>query len=177
MAKLAEVIDVRTGGWGLSYADTTPYTETTVTGILFLSTNLMFFWAGYSLYLSGNYLLAVSIIISGIASFYYHYSQVHYGPYRDEVRLPLLIDYITAFITINLTFFDTILLIYKISNNINCDLTFTPIILGSVSIFCLFGSWIFEYGFPYIILHGFWHIFSALSAASLGTQIMKSLCG
>lgn len=169
LAPLAKIIDVRTGGWGLSYADTSPYTDKTVVGLLFLSTNFFFVWAGINLFYANNLGLSVSIEVAGLASFYYHWCQIHYGPKRDEVRLSLLIDYITAFVTINLTFLDLILLILRIFLGADQDFSSSaePILFGVLGIFCLFGSWIFEYGLPYIVLHGFWHIFSALSASSL----------
>ena len=169
LAPLAQLIDARTGGWGLSYADTSPYSDKTIVGLLFLATNFFFVWAGINLFHANNYVLSASIEVSGLASFYYHWCQIHYGPKRDEVRVSLLIDYITAFITINLTFFEIVLLAMRIFDS--TDQTFLlasePILYGVLGIFCLLGSWAFEYGLPYIILHGFWHIFSAISASSL----------
>ena len=169
LAPLAQIIDRRTGGWGLSYADTNPYSDKTIVGLLFLATNFFFVWAGISLFHADNFFLSASVEVSGLASFYYHWCQIHYGPKRDEVRVSLLIDYITAFITINLTFFEIILLLIKVldSTDQNFFLSSEPILFGFLGIFCLLGSWAFEYGLPYIILHGLWHIFSATSASFL----------
>lgn len=177
LATFAQTIDERTGGWGLGYADTTPYDDKSIIGILFLATNLFYFWAGFDLLTSKDYLLSATVDVAGACSMYYHWSQIHYGPDRDEVRYTLLIDYITAFITINLTLIEVVLLLIKVSNNNLCDFPASAIALGSVSVFCLFGSWTFEYGLPYLVLHGFWHIFSSLSVAGVGSQLSATVCG
>lgn len=176
LTSLAEVIDQRTGGWGLGYADTSPYTDKTVIGLIFLATNLFFFWAGFDLFNTKNYLLSISVEVAGVASMFYHWSQIHYGPNKDEVRYALLIDYITAFVTINLTFIDVCLLVFKAYNSIDCGFPAPAIALGTTAVLCLFGSWTFEFGLPYLVLHGLWHVFSSLSVAGVGSQITSIVC-
>lgn len=166
---------MRTGGWGLGYADTRPFNDRTIIGVLFLATNAFYIWAGIDLFTNKNYLLSASVEIAGLVSLYYHWSQVHFGPNRDEVRYSLLIDYITAFITINLTFIEIIALLIKFSNNAACDLSLSSVVFGVTGVACLFGSWIFEFGLPYIFFHGLWHIFSSLSVADVGAQL-NTIC-
>jgi hypothetical protein len=69
------------------------------------------------LFTSGNYPLSFAIDIAGVVSLFYHWSQIHYGPNRDEVRMSLLADYITAFIAINFTFIELVQLYFNISSS------------------------------------------------------------
>jgi hypothetical protein len=176
LSTFAQVIDERTGGWGLGYADTAPFSDKTLVGILFLATNICYFWAGTNLFANNNYLLSATIEVAGFVSLYYHWSQIHFGPNRDEVRYALLIDYITAFAAINFTFLDLLLLLFQVSTNSACDFPLPSVALGIAGVACLLGSWAFEFGLPYIVLHGLWHVFSSLGAAGVGSQVTSTAC-
>lgn len=116
--------------------------------------------------------MSVTIEIAGLASFYYHWSQIHYGPGKDEVRVALLTDYITAFLAINVTFIEICQLVINVLNSGDGDhFPFAPIAYGLTGLLCLFGSWIYEYELPYILLHGLWHVFSAAAALSVGNEL------
>lgn len=176
MSNFAQIIDERTGGWGLGYADTRPYDDKTYVGLLFLATNLCYLWAGIYLYANNNYLLSAAIEVAGFVSLYYHWSQIHFGPNRDEVRYSLLIDYLAAFAAINFTFIDLVLLLFQVSNISTCDFPLQSVALGVTGVICLLGSWTFEFGLPYITLHGLWHVFSSLGAAGVGSQLTTTSC-
>jgi hypothetical protein len=103
---------------------------------------------------------------------YMYRCQIHYGPERDEVRVALLTDYITAFLAINITFIEVVQLCINVL--ISADgghFPITPILFGLTGLFCLFGSWKYDYELPYVILHGLWHVFSAGAAFSVGNEL------
>jgi hypothetical protein len=52
------------------------------------------------------------------------------------------------------------------------ELPLDCIVLGVAGVLCLIGSWGFEYGVPYLFLHGMWHIFSALCTSAVGSKLM-----
>lgn len=177
LAPLAKIVDKKTGKWTLSYADTGPYTDKNAIGLLFLFTNLLYFAVGVNLYATENYLTSVTIESAGLASFYYHWCQIHYGPGKDEVRVALLTDYIFAFLAVNITFIEIVLLCINVfSSGDGTSFPVTPIVYGLTGLLCLFGSWKYDYELPYVILHGLWHVFSAGAAFSVGNELyMRSL--
>jgi hypothetical protein len=170
---IARLIDEKSGDWGLSYADLTPYHEFSPEGVAFLGTNLFYVWAGYSLLQDENYLLGLIIEIAGICSLNYHWAQLHYGPNRDEVRSALLLDYIVACTAILTTFVEIVQLVsqYALAQTVYDALPLNSVIYGAIGFLCLFGSWSMEYGLPYMISHGLWHVFSALSAADVSASL------
>jgi hypothetical protein len=78
----------------------------------------------------------------------------------SSVRLALLVDYICACTAIFVG------LVYLAT-----DHQMPPvegIVSGAAGIGCLLLCWVWEYGLPYIVLHSFWHLFSAYTAFIVG---------
>mmetsp|Transcript_2919 Transcript_2919/g.8014 ORF Transcript_2919/g.8014 Transcript_2919/m.8014 type:complete len:250 (-) Transcript_2919:998-1747(-) len=163
LAPLADYLDNASDGWALSYADLTPYSERSLPGQIFLFTNIAYTAVGLVLSSQGEVLLGVLTDICSIASFGYHYTQLQqpYGRAKNStVRLALLIDYILAITSIFIGIFYLVF-----------DQNLPPpegIAVAILAIICLLSCWVWEQGLPYIILHGLWHIFSALSAYYIG---------
>lgn len=158
----AKYIDKKTGGFALQYADVTPYNTTDPVGLTFLATNLFYIVSGIDIVYNNQYYYGGIIETAGLISFYYHYNQLYYGPDRTEVRIALLIDYICASFAIISTMYqctNVFLLIHIVP--------FKALILGIIGVLFLLLSWKYEKGLPYIIFHGTWHIFSALSTSEV----------
>jgi hypothetical protein len=165
LAPAADVLQEKTDGWALSYADLTPESEQTPIGQAFLTTNIAYAMGGAFLGAQGESLLAFMLELVSVASFAYHYTQLA-APYNrtqeSTVQLALMVDYIFAFTSIFLG------LIYLLS-----DQTLPPIegiASSTIGIACLLACWKWEKGMPYIYLHSLWHIFSAISAYIVGTS-------
>lgn len=170
---MAEAVDGSTNGWALEYADVRPFDEKTWLGLAFLATNCAYFWAGIDLYNTAHPIQSLIIETAGVVSLWYHWGQIHYGPGRDEVKVSLLTDYLFAGVAINATLLEAFIFInniaaYGIDFN---EVSLNFIIFGFLGIACLFGSWVYAFGAPYIILHGLWHILSGLCTAELGSQM------
>lgn len=164
LAPVSEVLQEKTGGWALSYANLTPESEQTVVGQTFLATNVAYAVVGLVLSSQGETFLAFLLEMVSVASFAYHYAQLAepYNRTQDStVKLALMLDYALAFASIGLG------LLYLLA-----DQTLPPIegIASSIiGIACLLACWKWERGLPYIGFHSLWHIFSALSAYYVGT--------
>ena len=175
--KIAPVVDAlneKTAGFAFRYADTSPYNETTMIGILFLLTNGLYFLAGNSLRDNGEIVQSVLLDSAGIVSTWYHWSQLHFGPNRDEVRVALLADYFFAFLAINGTVIEIVIWgnrLFGLAGSHPEGVSFACIVYGVVGVSSLLGSWVYDRGLPYIALHGTWHVFSALCAAEIGMQL------
>lgn len=157
---MSSLIDETTGGWGLSYADLSPETHETPTGVMFLATNLAYSVVGVVLGLHGDLLLGLLTECASVASFGYHFTQLQLGPDQPTVRLALLIDYIfaaaalmTGGIYVALAPLDVPLEGYEAC---------------AVGIACLGASWIWERGMPYVVFHGLWHLFGAYGGYLIG---------
>ena len=175
--KIAPVVDAlneKTAGFAFRYADTSPYNETTMIGILFLATNGLYFLAGNSLRDNGEIVQSLLLDSAGIVSTWYHWSQLHFGPNRDEVRVALLADYFFAFLAINDTVIEIVIWgnrLFGLAGSHPEGVSFACIVYGVVGVSSLLGSWVYDRGLPYIALHGTWHVFSALCAAEIGMQL------
>lgn len=163
LAPAAEFLDDISGGWALSYADLTPNSEKTLVGQIFLATNVAYAIVGIFLSLQGEVLLGVLTDICAVASFTYHYTQLqqpHGRTLDSTVKLALLVDYFFAVTAILVGLF-----------YLAIDHTLPPvegIATSILGIACLLSCWIYEYGTPYIILHGMWHLFSAATGYYIG---------
>jgi len=73
-----------------------PQTPSTFAGASFLLTNVCYAVAGLMLTVNGDVVFGAMTEIAGVVSFIYHYLQLDLGKDRNEVRLALVIDYITA---------------------------------------------------------------------------------
>lgn len=93
---LASTLDDLSGEWALSYADLYPSTPRTIEGRAFLATNAAYALSGLILGIQGDWFFAGLTEMAGIVSFWYHFSQLEFGKEREEVRLALLTDYLTA---------------------------------------------------------------------------------
>lgn len=160
----------------LSYADLAPYTEKDFIGLLFLATNIFFYFAGLVIYteyvnsldidLPNNSIPIFQLIyssildIAGIVSSAYHFTQLRYGQKSDIVVRILIVDYIVASLAISTFLFD--LFSHSALDNFP-----QAILLAFCAIISLLLSWIYEYGLPYIVFHGLWHILSAFAVISM----------
>lgn len=146
-----------------------PFSERTITGQVFLATNVAYTVVGLFLSLHGEVILGFCAELCSIASFCYHYTQLQqpYGRSQDStVRLALMVDYILAISSIFIGLGYLVL-----------DQTLPPIegIASAIfGIICLLSCWMWEQGLPYIILHGLWHLFSATSAYYVGMTHITS---
>lgn len=158
---MAEAVDEATGGWGLSYADLRPATPRTPVGLGFLATNIFYLTGGAYLGIKGDVFFGGLTELAGIVSFAYHYLQLDLGVNRSEVRLVLLLDYITAGATL-LT--GGAYMIQAGISHVPVEALFTAIgALASLSL-----CWVWEFGYPYIFWHSLWHILSAATGFLIG---------
>jgi hypothetical protein len=137
----------------LKYADLRKF-DNQPPGYLFLATNLGFFLVGPILKQNGEPLFAVLVELAGLASTYYHFGQLKYGPDNPIVLRALLADYVIAAMTtlaFTITLFTSQLSVQS-AESLACSLA---------GLVCLILSWVYEFGYPYLILHGSWHVFSA----------------
>lgn len=170
LAPVAEVLDNTTDGWALSYADLRPESEETAIGQSFLATNIAYAAVGFFVTAQGEFLLGFLTELVSVASFFYHYTQLQ-QPYNrtdvSTVKLALTVDYILAVSSIVLG------MVYVVM-----DQTLPPPEVLATSVFgigCLLACWVWEKGYPYIVLHSLWHICSAATAYSIGvTHAMSS---
>ena len=161
LSPIAEALDSVTGEWALSYADLSPATPKTPVGVSFLLTNVCYAFAGISLITQGDFFYGGLVEIAGIVSFWYHFSQLEFGKERSEVRLALLTDYITAgaaLITGG---------IYMTQIGI-MSVPIDALVVGAGAIVALSLCWVWEFGYPYILLHSIWHILSAYTGYLIG---------
>jgi hypothetical protein len=163
LTPFARLIDDVTGGWALSYADLSPETESTPVGQAFLATNIGYAVVGVLLSINGDLFLGGLTEVASIASFIYHYTQLQASmdPMKDSsVRLALMIDYICACtaILVGLVYLATAHELPPVEG----------IVSGTAGIGCLLLCWVWEFGLPYIVLHSFWHLFSAYTAFIVG---------
>lgn len=156
----AEDLDKKTGGFALKYADISPYKPSDTVGISFLATNLFYIAAGIDILNNNQPAYAGIIETAGVISSYYHFNQLYYGPGRAEVRIALLIDYFCASLAIIATIYQYATVFFLLH-----VLPVKALLLGIVGVSFLLLSWKYEQGLKYIIFHGSWHVFSALSAA------------
>lgn len=164
--------------WALTYADLSPYSEKDIIGFLFLSTNLFYFIAGLQLYFDstrlfvfgensgGEFMAFFSVIIdiAGLLSSSYHYYQLKCGPSSSKVIKSLLLDYAVAFLAVMIFVVDLFFYHNALENPV-------ALLLAISSIMCLLASWKYEYGVPYMLLHGMWHILSAFAVINLHSTI------
>ena len=165
---IAEKLDAATGDWALSYADLSPATPKTPAGISFLLTNVCYAIAGIVLITQGDFFYGGLVELAGAVSFWYHYSQLEFGKNRAEVRLALLTDYFTAGSALITGGF------YMVEMGIT-SVPIDALVVGGSSIVALSLCWVWEFGYPYLILHSIWHILSAYTGYLIGQAHMNSL--
>lgn len=161
LTPIAEKLDAATGDWALSYADLSPATPKTPAGISFLLTNVCYALVGISLISQGDLFYGTLVEIAGIVSFWYHYSQLELGQNRSEVRLALLTDYFTAgaaLITGGVYMFQMGLMTIPLDT----------LIAAGGSLVALGLCWVWEFGYPYLVLHSIWHIGSSYTGYLIG---------
>ena len=157
---MSSLIDSMTGGWGMTYADLTPETHETPTGIVFLTTNLAYSVVGALLALHGDSLLGLLTECASVASFGYHFTQLKLGPDQAAVRLALLVDYIFAAAALSTGLF------YVAMSPL--DIPMEGLLACALAVACLGASWIWERGMPYITFHGMWHLLGAYGGYMIG---------
>lgn len=151
----------------LTYPDLSKYANGNLVGILFLATNFVYTWAGYVAFHRGQTGFALIVEAASLASYYYHWTQLEFGPNNVKVVQALLLDYFVAIITIT-TFLNTLYEASQFSPG-HAGVSFELALAGLV---CLILSWINHFGFPYIVFHGLWHILSGSATASLPLPIV-----
>ena len=83
--KLSEGEKFELISWAFKYGDTRPFTEKSVVGMLFLTTNVCYFLSSVNLYQADNNVASIYGIIvdvAGLFSSIYHFTQLRYGPNR-----------------------------------------------------------------------------------------------
>jgi hypothetical protein len=171
LAPVSAFLEDSTDGWALSYADLRPESEKTTIGRSFLATNVAYASVGLLLSSQGELVLGFMTELVSVASFCYHYAQLQQPYNRTDdatVKLALLVDYILAVSSISLGF------LYLVEDK---TLPSPEVIASSgIGIGCLLACWVWEKGYPYIVLHSLWHIFSAATAYSIGlSHVSNSL--
>lgn len=148
--------------WLFSYADLAPYSTSSIEGLVFLATNLFYSYVGIVLFQNNQSFYSLVIEIAGVVSMYYHWCQLNYGPNNQQVIKALILDYFIACSTI-------ILITYYAFQfySITTIVPFSCISLALVALSSLGLSWKYEYGLPYMMYHGLWHILSAYAVQEL----------
>jgi hypothetical protein len=165
---LAEKLDAVSGDWALSYADLSPATPKTPAGVSFLLTNVCYAYAGIVLISQGDFFYGSLVELAGAVSFWYHYSQLEFGKDRSEVRLALLTDYFTAGSALLTGGF------YMVQMGIT-SVPIDALIVGGGAILALSLCWVWEFGYPYLVLHSIWHILSAYTGYLIGQARIDSM--
>eukprot|EP01038_Epipyxis_sp_PR26KG_P011068 gene11068-14856_t len=168
---------INSTSWLLNYANLQPYNPNDLYGKLFLGTNFMYTFGGIHILFSQlflkqtistntsdifNLLFGILIEIAGFVSYNYHYTQLRYGPNNGVVRKALIIDYFVASFTILSVIAQACFSIATLG-----AIPIISIFFGFISILFLLLSWKYEYGLPYMLFHGLWHIFSGLCVLAL----------
>eukprot|EP00986_Skeletonema_menzelii_P002888 scaffold843_cov143-Skeletonema_menzelii.AAC.7 len=167
---IAEAVDEATGGWGLTYADLHPATPRTTIGQAFLATNIFYAAGGLALGVQGDWFYGALTELAGIVSFVYHYTQLEFGKNRAEVRLALLVDYMTAGAALICGG------VYMVQLGIDA-IPFEALLTAIGASICLGLCWVWEFGYPYIFWHSLWHILSAVTGYLIGQDHLLSTAG
>ena len=167
---IAEAVDEATGGWGLTYADLHPATPRTTIGQAFLATNIFYAAGGLALGVQGDWFYGALTELAGIVSFVYHYTQLEFGKNRAEVRLALLVDYMTAGAALICG------AVYGVQLGVE-SIPFEAVLTAIGASICLALCWVWEFGYPYIFWHSLWHILSALTGYLVGQDHLLSTGG
>ena len=173
LAPVARQLDAATGGFAFRYADTRPFGVRTVVGLAFLGTNVFYLLAGASLFVEHQQpAQGLLVEAAGMISSWYHFEQIRLGPGRGEVRRALLADYVCATMTIAATFAEMVALVAAyVAAPDAASVSLACVGYGLVGALCLLGSWVYDAGLPYLVLHGCWHCFSALAVQQVGAQL------
>lgn len=158
---LASTLDDLSGEWALSYADLYPSTPRTIEGRAFLATNAAYALSGLILGIQGDWFFAGLTEMAGVVSFWYHFSQLEFGKEREEVRLALLTDYLTAGAALVTGGF------YMADLGIQ-GVPVQALFSGAAAIVCLSLCWVWEFGYPYLFWHSLWHLLSAYTGYLVG---------
>lgn len=162
-APVQDILDEYSSGWALSYADLKPDSAATAPGRLFLVTNLAYLVTGLLLQYHGANELGLATDLCAAFSFQYHYQQLEA---TNTVRAALMLDYFFAALAMGLATFYLVM-----SVSVTSLLTVNAVMaigLAGVSLGCLGLSWKYEYGKPYMLWHGFWHLTSAGAGYAIG---------
>ena len=168
--KLSEGKEFGLVAWAFKYGDTRPFSESSPVGILFLTTNVFYFLSTVGLWQIDKSFLAnifaFFVDLAGFASLSYHRNQLKYGPNQIEVYLPLFFDYCAALLACT----TSVLALYTFySKGFIYDAHVSAAFeYGIISAVFFVASWKWDVGISYIVLHGLWHLFSALSVAEIG---------
>eukprot|EP00521_Asterionellopsis_glacialis_P009015 CAMPEP_0195289024 /NCGR_PEP_ID=MMETSP0707-20130614/5473_1 /TAXON_ID=33640 /ORGANISM="Asterionellopsis glacialis, Strain CCMP134" /LENGTH=293 /DNA_ID=CAMNT_0040348977 /DNA_START=60 /DNA_END=941 /DNA_ORIENTATION=+ len=159
-----DLINDSTDGWGLTYADLSPETESTPLGVGFLATNIAYALTGLLLTVQGDVFYGCVTELAGVVSFWYHYSQLKHGQLNSQpVKLALMVDYMTAGAALMCTGF--YLLTFPQGFG---QIPVEALIAGFGGLTSLGLCWVWEMGYPYLILHSLWHLLSAYAGYTVG---------
>lgn len=154
------------------YADLTPYSAGSFTGLLFLATNILYLKTGWDqIQLRGFDMYSIAVEVAGLISTLYHWSQLNYGPNNRLVKAILCVDYLTAGYAILASASVCVQIVQTSGSWQSLPLRF--VLEGGLGIMFLFLSWTerFSKKESYMVTHGLWHIFSAQAAATLGAAL------
>lgn len=167
-ALLRTVVNEDSIRWGLTYADLRPYTDKDLVGITFLATNILYLFSGMVMFNYNQTVFSLILELAGIASIYYHWSQLHYGPGNSAAVRALLVDYAIATSTILFCFSQLLVVVF------NGVVPYDVIGFSVLSFACLIASWLNEFGIPYMVWHGLWHVFSGYATIQL-SEILHNI--
>ena len=159
----------------LSYADLRPYNVSSPTGALFLATNVLYLKTGLDqIKFAETQSLGILVEVAGLMSLWYHFAQLRYGPGSQEVKVALLFDYASAWYAI---ISGLILAAQTLSPSALMHLPLNCLFFSGVGIVFLLLSWVegLNFGLPYMLLHGSWHICSAYAASLFGDFIARGV--
>lgn len=122
--------------------------------------------------------LSLGLEVASVCSFVYHYQQLKNDQPR-LVRLALLIDYLAAALAILIgsgyVIQDVLTVMTIMDSSTSSSLleeytTWFQIAVASglISAICLLVSWIWERGWPYLVFHSLWHLWSAYTGYAVG---------
>ena len=152
----------------LTYADLRPYNVSSPTGALFLATNALYLSTGLAqMRLPETQSLGILVEIAGLMSLWYHFSQLRYGPSSRKVKVALLLDYASAWYAI---ISGLVIAAQTLSPYALLHIPFSCVLFSGIGIVFLFLSWVegLNFGVPYMVLHGSWHICSGYAASLFG---------
>ena len=159
----------------LTYADLRPHNVSSPAGLLFLATNGLYLKTGLDQMLApSTHALGALVEVAGLMSLWYHYSQLRFGPDNNAVRVALLFDYVSAWYAIA-----SGLAIAVQTLSLSALLQIPPgcLFFSGTGVVLLLLSWAegLNYGVPYMLLHGGWHLCSAYAASLFGDFIARGV--
>jgi len=166
-SSLERVTNATVVSWAFNISDTRPFSPREPIGAIFLATNMGYFVSSAYFFQTAStpgFYFSGLIDLAGVVSFFYHYTQLQLGPWRSEVKLALLLDYVVAITSVISVL--AILSSFVKSGYISESHVIEATACGSLSLVFLFASW-FQQSLNYLVLHGLWHLISSIAVYKL----------